>query len=136
MPSGDLRQLSAIIRRERARAGMTVRELAEAARLVPSTVSRLETGQIAEPRPSHLQQLARALGIEVEELYAPAGYSNEGAWPELRTYLRQRYQLSEDAASRVEGYVQAIKHTNEDIRKEETHDDTRDQTPEHPGRPS
>jgi putative transcriptional regulator len=128
MPSGDVQQLSAILRRERERAGLTVRELAEAAGLVASTVSRLETGLVAEPRPSHLQALARALGIEVEELYVPVGYANVGAWPEFRTYLRQRYQLSDEAASRMEGYLKTIK-TNEDP-KEVPHDhDNRDQAP-------
>lgn len=128
MPSGDLEQLSAILLRERQRAGLTIRELAEAAHLVPSTVSRIETGQVAEPRPSHLQQLARALGIDVEELYAPAGYANPGALPELRTYLRRKYQLTDEAAGRVEGFLDAIK--KKDDVKEVPHDhNSRDQAP-------
>ena len=45
----DLRQLGSLLKRERERAGLTVRQLAEAAGLVPSTVSRLETGFIAKP---------------------------------------------------------------------------------------
>ena len=79
----DLQQLGGLLKRERERAGMTVRQLADAAGLVPSTVSRLETGFIATPRPEHLQRLARALGIDVEELYAAVGYLTEGALPEL-----------------------------------------------------
>src|SRR5215203_5849586 len=63
----DLQQLSALLKGERERAGLTVRQLAKAAGLVPSTVSRLESGLIATPRPIHLQQLAQALGIDVEE---------------------------------------------------------------------
>ena len=43
----DLQQLGSLLKSERERAGMTVRQLAEAAGLVPSTVSRLETGFIA-----------------------------------------------------------------------------------------
>jgi len=47
----NLQQLGDLLKRERERAGWTVRQLAEAAELVPSTVSRLETGFIASPRP-------------------------------------------------------------------------------------
>jgi transcriptional regulator with XRE-family HTH domain len=90
----DLQQLGSLLKRERERAGMTVRQLADAAGLVPSTVSRLETGFIATPRPEHLQRLAHALGIDVEELYVAAGYLNEGALPELKPYLRAKYGLT------------------------------------------
>ncbi len=44
MPSGDLQQLSQVLRQERVRSGLTVRQVAELAGLVPSTVSRLESG--------------------------------------------------------------------------------------------
>src|SRR4051794_5326501 len=91
--TSDLQQLGSLIKRERERAGMTVRQLADAAGLVPSTVSRLETGFIATPRPEHLQRLAQALGIDVEELYVTVGYLTPGALPELRPYLRAKYGL-------------------------------------------
>jgi transcriptional regulator with XRE-family HTH domain len=69
----DLQQLGSLIQAERHRAGWAVRQLADEAGLVASTVSRLENGLIAEPRPTHLQRLAQALGIDVEELYIAAG---------------------------------------------------------------
>ena len=128
MPSSNLQQLSDILRRRRLGAGMTVRDLAERAGLVPSTVSRLETGQIAEPRPTHLQKLAQALSIDVEELYAEAGYLQPGALPELRPYLRVKYGLSDEAASRIEGYVDATRTANQPP-KEGQHDSTGHQDP-------
>jgi transcriptional regulator with XRE-family HTH domain len=45
--TSDLQQLGSLLKRERQRTGMTVRQLVDAAGLVPSTVSRLETGFIA-----------------------------------------------------------------------------------------
>ena len=130
MPSGDLQQFSTLLRRERERAGMTVRQLAEASGLVPSTVSRLESGLIGSPKPDHLQRLARALGIEVEELYAAAGYFVPSALPALRPYLRAKYGLADDVASRIEGYVQALSEdTHEPLPKEGRHDGTRDKAP-------
>ena len=128
MADRNLQQLSAILRRERARAGYTVRDLAEKAGLVPSTVSRLESGLVAEPRPSHLQKLAQALGVDVEELYAEAGYIAPGALPELRSYLRVKYGLDDEAASRIEGYLEATRQANQ-APKEGRHDGTRDKAP-------
>jgi transcriptional regulator with XRE-family HTH domain len=102
----DLQQLGGLLKRERERAGLTARQLADAAGLVASTVSRLENGFIATPRPDHLQRLAGALEIDVEELYAAVGYLTEGALPELRPYLRTKYGLTDEQASQIEGYMQ------------------------------
>ena len=122
----DLQQLGSLLKRERERAGLTVRQLADAAGLVPSTVSRLETGFIATPRPEHLQKLAQALGIEVEELYAAAGYSTP--LPELRPYLRAKYGLTDELANRVEGFVEAVRQETNQRGKEGQHD-TGDKAP-------
>ena len=115
----DLRQLGSVLKRERERAGLTVRQLADAAGLVPSTVSRLETGFIATPKPDHLQKLALALGIDVEELYEAAGYLTP--LPELRPYLRAKYGLSDEQASQLEGQLQALRDTNQAPGKEGQH---------------
>jgi transcriptional regulator with XRE-family HTH domain len=127
MPLGDLHNLSATLRAERERLGMTVRQLAEKAGIAPTTVFRIESGQVASPKPDHLHRLARALQIDAEELYANAGYAIGGELPEIATYLRRKYQLSPDAAHRVEGYVQALTEGNQP--KEGSDDDNRDQAP-------
>ena len=108
MSHADLRQLGDELRARRVAAHLTVRQLAEKAGLVGSTLSRLETGQIESPRPEYLQQLARALGSDVEDLYALAGYLMPEGLPELRPYLRAKYGLNETAARRLEGYFQAL----------------------------
>jgi transcriptional regulator with XRE-family HTH domain len=124
----DLQQLGGLIKAERHRAGLTVRQLADEAGLVASTVSRLENGLIAEPRPTHLQRLAQALGIEVEELYIAAGHLTPDALPDLQPYLRAKYGLTDQQASQIEGYLQAVKDTNHPPGKE-GQDDARDQAP-------
>jgi transcriptional regulator with XRE-family HTH domain len=122
----DLHELGSLLKSERERAGLTVRQLADAAGLVPSTVSRLETGFIATPRPDHLQKLARALDIDVEELYAAAGYLTPGGLPELRPYLRAKYGLTDQQVGliegRIEGFLQDQPDTNQPTGKEGQHD--------------
>ena len=126
--TSDLQQLGSLLKRERERAGMTVRQLADAAGLVASTVSRLETGFIATPRPEHLQRLARALGIDVEQMYLTLGYLEPGALPELRPYLRAKYGLTDELANRVEGFVEAVRQETNKRGKEGQHD-TGDKAP-------
>lgn len=128
MTDQDPQDFSSILKRERVRAGLTVRDLAQAAGLVPSTVSRLESGLIGSPKPDHLQRLANALGIDVEELYAAAGYMVPSGLPELRPYLRAKYGIDEDVASRIEGYIEAARE-DQQLSKEGRHDSTRDQAP-------
>jgi transcriptional regulator with XRE-family HTH domain len=120
--TSSLQQLGRLLKSERERAGVTVRQLADAAGMVASTVSRLETGFIASPKPDHLQRLAQALGIDVEELYAAAGYLEPGSLPKLRPYLRTKYGLTDQQASQIEGYMQAVRDTNQAPGKERRHD--------------
>jgi transcriptional regulator with XRE-family HTH domain len=86
-----------------------VRELAAKSGLTPATVSRLETGHIESPRPEHLQRLARALDVDIEEFYALAGYLMPEGLPELRPYLRAKYGLPERAAQQLDEYFQALR---------------------------
>ena len=61
---------------------------------------------------THLQALAQALQIDVEELYVAAGYLTGNALPELRPYLRAKYGLTDEQTGRIEGYLQAVRDTN------------------------
>jgi transcriptional regulator with XRE-family HTH domain len=105
----DLQQLGDVLRAQREAAGLSLRQAAERAQLIPSTLSRLETGQIEGPRPEHLQVLARTYGADVENFYALAGYLMPEGLPELRPYLRAKYGLPEQAANQIDEYFQALR---------------------------
>lgn len=121
MNKNDLQQFAETLKRERARAGLSVRQLSDRSGLTGSTISRLETGQIDKPRPDHLQRLARALAVDVEDFYALAGYLMPEGLPELRPYLRAKYNLPEQAARQLDEYFQALRHRWEPG-GEESHD--------------
>jgi transcriptional regulator with XRE-family HTH domain len=53
--------------------------LAEEAGVSPTTVSGIESGRISRPRFGTLRKLARALGVEPEELLSPPGSGESGA---------------------------------------------------------
>jgi transcriptional regulator with XRE-family HTH domain len=119
--SRDLQQLGVLLKRERERSGLRVQHLANATGIAASTVWRLESGVIIKPRPDHLQRLAQALKIDVEELYVAAGYLTADALPELRPYLRAKYGLTDEQTGRIEDYLQAVKDANQLPGKEGQH---------------
>jgi transcriptional regulator with XRE-family HTH domain len=53
--------------------------LAEEAGVSPTTVSGIESGRISRPRFATLRKLARALGVEPEELLSPPSSGESGA---------------------------------------------------------
>jgi transcriptional regulator with XRE-family HTH domain len=57
----------ASLRRHRTEQALSQQELADKARIARSTVLKLEAG-VAQPRPSTLRKLARALGIKPVDL--------------------------------------------------------------------
>ncbi len=63
-PAGDPELLAALagLRRERERRGLSLTDLAERTGIDRATISKLETGKIANPTVGTLRTLARALG--------------------------------------------------------------------------
>ncbi|MGA0569521.1 helix-turn-helix domain-containing protein [Variovorax sp. VNK109] len=95
--------LDVIVKALRTRAGMTSAELAERAELAPSTISKIEAGQLS-PGYETIQRLAIGLGVEVAELFGPRldsvttgrrGVTRRG---EGQVYQSERYEYEALAA--------------------------------------
>ena len=61
----ELGERIAVLREEQA---LTQAELAEAARISPSTLSQIESGRVPRPHVGTVRKIARALGVEPAEL--------------------------------------------------------------------
>jgi transcriptional regulator with XRE-family HTH domain len=120
--SQNIKQLGKAIKARRTAAHLTVRGLAEQSGLTPATISRIETGQIDSPRPDHLLSLATALGTDLEDFYALAGYTMPTGLPELRPYLRSKYNLPDHAVEQLDEYFQALRGSWDHSAKETRHD--------------
>jgi HTH-type transcriptional regulator, competence development regulator len=57
------------LRELRLRQGLSQRDLSERTGITAANISRLETGETSQPRPSTLRKLAAGLGVEVAELW-------------------------------------------------------------------
>ena len=113
MNAKDAKKLGAAIRRHRKAAGLHRKGLAAAAGVEPSTILRLETGTVREPRAETLQRIARALGVAVEEFVSVAGYMSP-ADTGLPVYLRRNMGLTDDEAKRIERYVAKLTNRRKD----------------------
>ena len=100
----DSNQLGRLLQRHRHAAGLSLDQLANATNIDKSTIHRIEQGQIDAPGPQKLQRLATALGTEVEDYFALAGYFTPHGLPGLAPYLRAKYDVSPELASEIEDY--------------------------------
>jgi transcriptional regulator with XRE-family HTH domain len=90
------------VRRARRAAGLSLRACATAAAVDNTWLARVERGDYTSPDPRHLQQVARALDIDVTDLYVAAGYQNGKSLPTFAPYLRAKYELPADAVADLE----------------------------------
>lgn len=103
-------RLGALLRHEREQAGFSLRELAERSGVHYSAIAKIEQGQVGSPEPMKLRAIARALGIDVQDLYALAGYTVPDRLPGFAPYLRSKYEQLPDAAiDELENYFEQLK---------------------------
>lgn len=106
--ASNLKALGKLIARERARQGLSLETLGNAAGGTRTTIMRLERGEFGRPDPEKLQRIARALGLNVADLFALAGYMPSDALPSLDSYLRTMFggDLSAKDRKDIERYVE------------------------------
>ncbi len=78
-----------------------MRRLAARAKVDFSYVSKLEHGLVGAPTARQLWKIARALDIEVADLYSEAGFVDAHGLPGFAPYLRAKYQLPDEAISQL-----------------------------------
>jgi transcriptional regulator with XRE-family HTH domain len=101
-------KLGAHLQQLRSERKLTMRALAARARVDFSYIGRLERGQIASPSALYLWRVARALGVEVADLYLEAGFGDAHGLPGLRPYLRAKYHLPDEAIRQLEEHFALI----------------------------
>jgi transcriptional regulator with XRE-family HTH domain len=101
-------QLGRYVREQRTARGLSGQALALAAGVDKSWLHRLEHGEYASPDPHLLVRLARALEVDVADLYVAAGLPTGRELPSMRPYLRAKYDLPEHAIQQIAEYVDML----------------------------
>lgn len=108
MSKSQLKALGKLVAQARNDRGLTREVVARQAGLAESSLKRLEDGEFARPDPEKLQRIARALDLDVEDLFALAGYTPSDGLPNLGPYLRRKFEGDLSAKDRkdVERYIE------------------------------
>lgn len=91
-------QLGEILRQRRRDLGLSTRQIAERSGVLQPTIVRLERGRFASPAPDKLAHIARALQLELADIYTHAGYIVPDQLPSIEHYLKVKYAHLPDAA--------------------------------------
>ena len=101
-------KLGAYLQQLRLERRLTMRGLAARAKVDFSYVSRLEHGLVGAPTARQRWKIARALDIEVADLYSEAGFVDAYGLPGFGPYLRAKYQLPDDAVAQLQAHFALI----------------------------
>lgn len=99
MNSLNTRRIANLLRAEREKRGLTVRDVARRSGVSAATLSRLERAQLAKPDSDKLRAVARVLGVSESDLFGIP----ETELPTFRPYLRSKYRdLPAEAVDEIE----------------------------------
>lgn len=99
----NARTLGSVIKRGREELGLSVRGLAAAVQVAPSSILRLESDEY-RPTEDLLRRLAATLDADFEELDALATKN----LPRLAPYLRAKYDLPPEAIADLERHFDQV----------------------------
>ena len=106
MEPEQAKRLGQHLRKRREGLGWSTRDLAERAAVNYATITRIENGDFAAPRPDKLSRIAEALELELADVFAMADYVVPANLPTLAPYLRAKYgDMPDDALEQIERYA-------------------------------
>lgn len=109
MTPEDAHELAELLRIARQAAGLSAHEVARRAGVNVGTVTRIELGQIASPRPESLRAIGDVLGIPAADLFATTDWLPSEELPTFKPYLRAKYgDLPPEAVAELETRFQQI----------------------------
>lgn len=97
--------------------GLSLRQLAAASGIHPSSVNRLLKDEVEAPSPEHLMGLAQALDIRASDLFLLAGLPIPSELPTVDAMLRAEYDLSDEGLAEAKRHIAAIAEDEREKRK-------------------
>lgn len=106
--SSERATLGQHLEQSRQEAGLSLRQLAAASGIHPSSVNRLLKDEVEAPSPEHLMGLAQALDIRASDLFLLAGLPIPSEPPSVDAMLRAEYGLSDEGLAEAKRHITAI----------------------------
>jgi transcriptional regulator with XRE-family HTH domain len=86
------KELGGMLRQRRQELRLSTHQLGAQVGVRQSTITRVEQGRFASPRPAKLASIARVLGLSLADVYARAGYLVPDELPSFEPYLSAKYR--------------------------------------------
>lgn len=104
-------QLGRFLKERRTALGLSTYQVAKLSGVPQSTIVRFELGEYAAPRPEKLSRIAGALKLPVAEVFARMGYVNADDLPDLETYLRTKFDISQETVEQIVNMTRGVLHS-------------------------
>ncbi|WP_369044673.1 helix-turn-helix domain-containing protein [Sinomonas sp. P10A9] len=105
----DVQGLADAIRSQREKLGLSASEVARQAGVAKGTITRLELGQISNPRMDNLRAIADVLDIPLTELLAESSLLRDSDLPALAPYLRTKFKdMPEGALKEIDDHFKEV----------------------------
>lgn len=101
----------------RQEAGLSLRQLAEAAGVQLTIIARLLKDRMEQPRPTHLMRIAEVLELPAQDVFLIAGLPIPTEMPSVEALLRTEYDLSEAAVMEASEQIEAIVRRHRELKK-------------------
>ena len=98
MTPDEAQRLAKRLRHEREKLGLSAHEVARRAGINVGTVTRIELGQIANPRAENLLAIAAVLAIPGSDIFALANWVQKDDLPSFSPYMRAKYSFLPESA--------------------------------------
>lgn len=92
MDDQQAKRLGALIKDQRLKLGIGLREAGRRTGIDDGLLSRMESGAILTPAPDKLARIAEVLGLPLSDIYAMADYAVPNDLPSPAIYLRTKYR--------------------------------------------
>jgi transcriptional regulator with XRE-family HTH domain len=103
-------ELGEFLHSARMERGLSSRALARMTFMNDVSILRLEQGAVAAPAPDKLVRISEALGLDMADVFALAGYAAPTQLPTWRPYLRAKYaELPVQAVDELESFFGYLK---------------------------
>jgi transcriptional regulator with XRE-family HTH domain len=103
-------ELGEFLHSARMERGLSSRALARMTFMNDVSILRLEQGAVAAPAPDKLVRISEALGLDMADVFALAGYAAPAQLPAWRPYLRAKYaELPTQAVDELESFFGYLK---------------------------
>ncbi len=113
MNESQASRLGRLLAQARRNKGLSLRVVADQAKIAHVWLTRVEQGHYLHPAPERITRLAEVLGIDPERIDRVTKGHVSSNLPTVRTYFRSKYDLTATEIDQIEQVVEEVQRNHE-----------------------